>query len=188
MSVKIKCDKIALASTLSMLLSSTAIADTSYMQLDNDAVLKNQWIKTGINKTSGTFGSGDSNAPGILFDPTGSGSFDNNYDYLTPGAPFDGQALMIDGENYKNNNWSVYSTDIVDSDGLTNETDSVTWSGVTTHNGSTWNVENVFKLEDNKSYIDVTTTIIAGSRCRICKLWKVHRSRFTGCGRRHQCN
>ena len=163
MSVKIKCDKIALASTLSMLLSSTAIADTSYMQLDNDAVLENQWIKTGINKTSGTFGSGDSNAPGILFDPTGSGSFDNNYDYLTPGAPFDGQALMIDGENYKNNNWSVYSTDIVDSDGLANETDSVTWSGVTTHNESTWNVENVFKLEDNKSYIDVTTTIIAGS-------------------------
>ena len=163
MSVKIKCDKIALASTLSMLLSSTAIADTSYMQLDNDAVLENQWIKTGINKTSGTFGSGDSNAPGILFDPTGSGSFDNNYDYLTPGAPFDGQALMIDGENYKNNNWSAYSTDIVDSDGLANETDSVTWSGVTTHNGSTWNVENVFKLEDNKSYIDVTTTIIAGS-------------------------
>ena len=163
MSVKIKCDKIALASTLSMLLSSTAIADTSYMQLDNDAVLENQWVKTGINKTSGTFGSGDSNAPGILFDPTGSGSFDNNYDYLTPGAPFDGQALMIDGENYKNNNWSVYSTDIVDSDGLANETDSVTWSGVTTHNGSTWNVENVFKLEDNKSYIDVTTTIIAGS-------------------------
>ena len=163
MSVKIQYDKIALASTLSMLLSSTAIADTSYMQLDNDAVLENQWVKTGINKTSGTFGSGDSNAPGILFDPTGSGSFDNNYDYLTPGAPFDGQALMIDGENYKNNNWSVYSTDIVDSDGLANETDSVTWSGDTTHNGSTWNVENVFKLEDNKSYIDVTTTIIAGS-------------------------
>ncbi len=163
MSVKIQYDKIALVSTLSMLLSSTAIADTSYMQMDNDAVLENQWIKTGVNKTSGTFGSGDSNAPGILFDPSGSGSFDNNYDYLTPGAPFDGQALMIDGENYKNNNWSVYSTDIVDSDGLTNETDSVTWSGDTTHDGSTWNVENVFKLEDNKSYIDVTTTVIAGS-------------------------
>ena len=69
-------NKITMASTLTMLLCSTAIADTSYMQADNDGTLQNQWIKTGINKESGTFGSGDSQTPGILFDPTGTGSFD----------------------------------------------------------------------------------------------------------------
>ena len=152
-----------MASTLTMLLCTTAIADTSSLQSDNDGLLQNQWIKTGINQESGTFGSGDSNTPGVLFDPTGTGSFNNNYDYLTPGAPFDGQALMIDGDNYKNNNWSVYSTDIIDSDGLSNGTSSITWSGDVSHNDSTWNVQNVFKLEDNKSYIDVTTTVTAGS-------------------------
>ena len=163
MLINMSSNKITMASTLTMLLCSTAIADTSYMQADNDGTLQNQWIKTGINKESGTFGSGDSQTPGILFDPTGTGSFDNNYDYLTPGAPFDGQALMVDGDNYKNNNWSVYTTDIVDSDGLSNETDKLEWSGDVEHDDSTWSVKNVFKLEDNKSYIDVTTTITAGS-------------------------
>ena len=158
-----QCNTITMASTLSMLLCTTAIADTSSMQSDSDGLLQNQWIKTGINQESGTFGSGDSNTPGVLFDPTGTGSFNNNYDYLTPGAPFDGQALMVDGANYKNNNWSVYSTDIVDSDGLSDGTSSITWSGNVSHNDSTWNVKNVFKLEDNKSYIDVTTTVTAGS-------------------------
>ena len=46
-------------------------------------LLENEWIKAGVNKDRGTFGSGHLTSPGILFDPTGSGNFNTTYDYLS---------------------------------------------------------------------------------------------------------
>ena len=147
--------------TTALVIPSWALADTSSLQTSSHGLLENQWVKAGINKDSGTFGSGGSTSPGLLFDPEGSGTFNSSYDYLTPGSPFDGQALKVDGTNKANNNTG--SKTIVDSDGLTDGTDSMTWSGDVDVDSGTWNVENTFTLEDNKPYIDVETKITAGS-------------------------
>src|SRR5210317_1169428 len=94
------------AGLLAVLLSTTAIADTSSMNADvaGMGILENNWVRAGINGTTGTFGSGNRTSPGLLFDPTGTGTFDPSYDYLTPGSPFDGFAVKIDGVNKVNNN------------------------------------------------------------------------------------
>jgi hypothetical protein len=147
--------------TTALVIPSWAFADTSSLQTSSHGLLENQWVKAGINKDSGTFGSGGRTSPGLLFDPTGSGTFDPRYDYLTPGSPFDGQSLKVDGANKTNNNTG--GATIVDSDGLTDGTDSLTWSGDVDVDGGTWNVENKFILEDDKPYIDVETKITAGS-------------------------
>ena len=69
-------------------LATASFADTSSLQGDGDGLLENIWVKAGVNATSGTFGSGGSTSPGLLFDPTGTGTFDPSFDYLTPGSPF----------------------------------------------------------------------------------------------------
>jgi hypothetical protein len=155
--------KVTLPSaTLSLLLGTTAIADTSFMQLDNDGILQNESVKVGINRQTGSFGSGKSNSPGILFDPDGGGSFDTSYDFLTPGVAFDGQSIKIDGTNYRNNN-SSSRIGITASSDLVNELNTLTWNGSLVNDSSTWLLKNTFKLDSGNTFVDVTTTITAGA-------------------------
>ncbi len=153
--------KLLTAGLLAALLSTTVLADTSSIQGSSHGLLENQWVKAGINKNSGTFGSGGGTSPGLLFDPTGTGTFNPSFDYLTPGSPFDGQAIKIDGTNYVNNNTGAAA--IVDADGLVDGTDTLTWLGSFAHGGGTWTIENIFALPDNQPYVDVTVRITAGS-------------------------
>ena len=70
------------------------------------------YVRFGMNNF-GTIGSGGNTSPGLLFDNTGTGTFNTSYDYLTPGSPFDGftvKALNADGTahfEYSNNNQDV---------------------------------------------------------------------------------
>ncbi len=138
------------------------MADTSSINgTSNMGVLENNWVKAGVNKNSGTFGSGGGTSPGLLFDPTGTGTFNAGFDYLTPGSPFDGFSLKVDGVNAANNNTGA--TSFVDSDGLTDGTNTLIWSGDRAFGSSTWNVTNTFTLGTTASFVDVTTTIVAGS-------------------------
>jgi len=147
---------------LALLLSTTAFADTSSINgTSSMGVLENNWVKAGVNSNTGTFGSGGGTSPGLLFDPTGTGTFNAGFDYLTPGAPFDGFSLKVDGVNAANNNTG--STSFVDADGLTDGTNTLTWSGDRAFGSSTWNVTNTFTLGTTASFVDVTTTITAGS-------------------------
>jgi len=139
-----------------------AMADTSSINgTSNMGVLENNWVKAGVNKNSGTFGSGGGTSPGLLFDPTGTGTFNAGFDYLTPGSPFDGFSVKVDGVNATNNNTGT--TSFVDPDGLTDGSDTLTWSGDKTFGSSTWNVTNTFTLGTGNPFIDVTTSITAGS-------------------------
>lgn len=67
------------------------------------------YVRFGMNSL-GTLGSGGSTTPGLLFDSTGTSTFNTAYDYLTPGSPFDGftvKGLNADGTThfeYMNNN------------------------------------------------------------------------------------
>ena len=142
---------------LALLLSTTAIADTSSMNADvtGMGLLENEWVKAGVNGNTGTLGSGGGTSPGLLFDPEGTGTFNPSYDYLTPGSPFDGFAVKVDGTNYSNNNTG--STGVTkDTDGFADGTDTLTWSGGVTDK---FNIDNSYTLEANKPFIDINTRI-----------------------------
>lgn len=67
--------------------------------------LENNWVQAGVSDY-GTLGSNGSTPPGILYDPTGTGTYGVN-DFLTPGTPFEGFYLTSDqGGWYGNNDWS----------------------------------------------------------------------------------
>jgi len=139
------------------------LADTSSVNESTEmGVLENDYVKAGVNKTTGTFGSGGNTSPGLMFDSTGTGDFNTSYDYLTPGSPFDGWSIKIDGSNSYNNNASTSGATWLDSDGLANGTDTLTWEG-TNPAYSGWSVEHIYSLGATSKYIDITTNITAGS-------------------------
>lgn len=154
-----------IASVMAALLGTTALADTSSISTTATGmgVLENSYVKAGVNGTAGTFGSGGSTRPGLQFDSTGSGTFPADSaqgDYLTPGSPFDGFAIKIDGTNSKNNNQG--GSTWVDADGLTNGDNSLTWTGTNSaHSG--WEIENTYTLGDTSEHIEIGTQITAGS-------------------------
>ena len=154
--------KLVISSLLAALLSTTALADTSSISTTATGmgVLENDYVKAGVNGTSGTLGSGGNTSPGLLYDSTGSGTFNTSYDYLTPGSPFDGFAIKIDGTNSKNNNngngpWT-------DADGLADGDGTLTWTGTNSaHSG--WEIENTYRLGTTAEPIEIGTQITAGS-------------------------
>lgn len=150
---------------MAALLCTTALADTSTMSTTATGmgVLENDYVKAGVNGTAGTFGSGGSTRPGLQFDSTGSGTFPADSaqgDYLTPGSPFDGFALKIDGTNSSNNNSG--SSAWTDADGLTDTTDGFVWAGTNSaHSG--WEIENTYSLGATAEHVEIGTDITAGS-------------------------
>ena len=152
--------KKIIASVIAALLSTTALADTSSMNADvaGMGILQNEWIRAGVNGTSGTFGSDGNTSPGLLFDPAGSGTFNPSYDYLTPGSPFDGFAVKIDGTNYANNNGGGNAI-ANDGNGLTDGTNSLSWTGGVT---GVFNITNSYSLAPATPYIDITSSITMG--------------------------
>lgn len=153
-----------IVSLMATLLGTTALADTSSISTTSTGmgVLENDYVKAGVNGTTGTFGSGGNTSPGLLYDSTGTGTFNTSYDYLTPGSPFDGWSIKIDGSNSSNNNASTSSATWTDADGLTDGDGTLTWTGTnTSHSG--WEVEHTFSLGATAQHIEVGTDITAGS-------------------------
>ena len=125
--------KVKLLSTASVLsiacLSSThALADASVETWG--LLFSGDYIQVGVNKF-GTFGNSNTYGEGVLYDGTGTGTFNSNYDYLAPGWAWEGFTIN-DGDTIlaNNNNYSGYSSTITDGT-LTN------YSG-TSYNGSTY--------------------------------------------------
>ena len=153
------------AAAFAMFVAGVAVADTSSMNgsVSGMGILENNYVRAGVNGTAGTFGSGGNTSPGLLFDSTGTGTFNTAYDYLTPGSPFDGFAVKIDGTNYANNNGGGTNTIANDGNGLTDGTDSLSWTGNWTHDSTTWSITNTYTLGTTSPYVDITSTITAGS-------------------------
>lgn len=150
--------KLLAGAVLAALLSTTALADTSSINpVTSMGVLENEWVKAGVNVTAGSFGSGGSTSPGLLFDPAGTGTFDTGYDYLTPGSPFDGFAVNVDGTNYSNNN--ARTNAIEGSGSLSDGENTLTWYGAFAGAGG---IINTYTLAPNTPYIDITSTIELG--------------------------
>jgi hypothetical protein len=135
-----------------------AISSNAYA---TNAILQNEFVKAGVNESTGTFGSGGNTSPGLLYDSTGTSTFNTAYDYLTPGSPFDGFAVKIDSTNYSNNNAGGRA--IAGAWTSATSTSSADWTGSFTHASSTWGVRNVYSLPAGKPYVDITSTVTAGS-------------------------
>lgn len=145
------------AAAFAMFIAGVAVADTSSMNagVSGMGILENDYVRAGVNGTAGTFGSGGNTSPGLLFDSTGTGTFNTAYDYLTPGSPFDGFAVKVDGTNYANNNGRSNSI-TGDGNGLTDGTDSLSWTGGVS---GVFNITNTYSLGATNPYIDITSSI-----------------------------
>jgi hypothetical protein len=154
--------KTIIATIVAVMMSSGALAQTASVTGTGMGLLQNDWVKAGVNTNTGTLGSGGGTSPGLLFDTTGTGTFNAAYDYLTPGAPFDGFSLKVDGTNKTNNNTG--SVGIAKTGGLTlsNSDTTLTWTGASAYGGNNWSVSNAYTLGVGKPYIDITSTIVAG--------------------------
>jgi len=143
---------LLISSVLAALLSTTAIA--------GNVIIENEYVKAGVNETSGTFGSGGNTRPGLQYDSTGTSTFPADSaqgDYLTPGSPFDGFTVNVDGTAYTNNNGGASA---IAGNGWTGTptTNSATWSGGVS---SVFDITNTYSLPSGQEYIDITTAITA---------------------------
>lgn len=131
------------------------IAATSLSVMADNAILENLYVKAGVNETTGTLGSGGNTSPGLLYDSTGTGTFNTSYDYLTPGSPFEGFTVKLDGIQYRNNNAGNYAQ-------ITGA-----WVGTPTSSGAVWeggvagafNLRNTYSLATGQQYIGIQTRI-----------------------------
>jgi len=148
-----KIKKIVVAISMAMVVSASAIAQ--------NAVLQNEYVRAGVNVVTGTFGSGGNTSPGLLYDNTGTSTFNIAYDYLTPGSPFDGFAVKIDGTNYSNNN--AMGASIAGTWTSATSASGADWTGSFSHGGATWGVRNIYSLPAGQPFVDITSSITAGS-------------------------
>jgi len=141
------------------------IASVCFTAQAANEILQNEYVKAGVNETSGTLGSGGNTSPGLLYDSTGTGTFNTSYDYLTPGSPFEGFSVKgLDSSNTvlfstSNNNASYASTSPI----------TGTWLGIPTASSAVWestsnsnfNLRNTYSLPAGIQYIDISTRIEA---------------------------
>ncbi len=140
-----------------------ALSTSAFAQ---NAVLQNEYIKAGVNESTGTLGSGGNTSPGLLYDNTGSSTWNTAYDYLTPGSPYEGWAVRLDNTDgtlyklYGNNNAGFQM------DG--NTTVSGAWVGTTSSSSAIWagsttefDIKHTYSLPSAQKYLDITTRLDA---------------------------
>jgi len=151
----------ALAAASALLMGSSAVAAP--------LTLEGNYVKIGTND-AGTIGSGGNTSPGILYDSTGTATFNPSYDYLTPGTPFEGWTVKgIDSDgttvlfNYTNNNTNVTSPAIT---GTLVDYSGVSYRGLTFDNRAVWsgsvtefNIEHDYRFNDNQQFVDINTRL-----------------------------
>ena len=129
-------------------------------------VLENEYIRAGINNTTGTLGSGGNTNPGIQYDYSGTSTFNPRYDYLTPGSPYEGWAVRIDNTDgtkfklYGNNNAGFQmdsNTNVAGAWAATPTASSAVWAGSTTE----FDIQHTYSLPSAQKYLDITTRLDA---------------------------
>jgi hypothetical protein len=149
--------KQLIATIVAAMLSASAMA--------GNEILVNEYIKAGVNETSGTLGSGGNTSPGLLYDSTGTGTFNTSYDYLTPGTPFEG--FSVKGLN--SSNTVLFSTSNNNASYMSTSPITGTWLGTPTASSAVWestsnsnfNLRNTYSLPSGIQYIDISTRIEA---------------------------
>jgi hypothetical protein len=150
--------KQLIATIVAAMLSASAMA--------GNEIITNEYIKAGVNESTGTLGSGGNTNPGIQYDNAGTSTFNSRYDYLTPGSPYEGWAVRIDntdGTKYKlygNNNAGFQMDGNTSVSGAwvgTPTTSSVVWAGSATE----FDIKHTYSLPSAQKFLDITTRIDA---------------------------
>ena len=130
-----------------------------------NVIIENEYVRAGVNLSTGTLGSGGATRPGLQYDNTGTHTWPCSScqgDYLTPGSPFEGYTVRIEDSagtlirSYTNNN-----------SGSRNITDGV-WSGTPDAASAVWtastvdfNITHTYSLPSGQKYININTQINA---------------------------
>ena len=133
----------------------------------NSIILSGDYIKIGLND-KGTLGYGGNTSPGILYDGTGTGTFNPAYDYLTPGTPFEG--FVVEGTDgatfrYRNNN----SSSVAGIAGTLTDYSGIAYNGTTYDKRAVWSgniaglfdITNDYYFNSDSQKIEISTTISA---------------------------
>jgi hypothetical protein len=141
-----------------------AYADITYTPISSTvSTVQSPYMYISINDV-GTLGNGDYN-PGIQHDPTGTGTFFDGKDYLTPGTPFEGFYVNATNEtsSYSIGNNNSSGGDFSATGPLTNSSTlhdaDISWVGSNSTVGMT--VTNRYTFSDTAQYIKIRTTLTA---------------------------
>lgn len=130
--------------------------------------LSGNYVRTGVSD-AGTIGMGGFTYPGLQYDNTGTSTFNNSYDYLTPGNPFEGFTVKFTAGgstlSFMNNNNAVSSRQI-ELISITNYSGTA-YNGTTFDNRAVWEgsksgyfgITHDYFFNDNQKFIDIKTTI-----------------------------
>lgn len=140
---------------LKKLVAAIAVTLFSSGSIGANAVLENLYVRAGVNEITGTMGSGGNTSPGLLYDSTGTGTFNTGYDYLTPGSPFEGFTVKVDGTQYRNNN-AGNQAQITGAWTGTPTSSSAVWDGGVT---GVFGLRNTYSLPSGQQYIGIQTRI-----------------------------
>ena len=128
--------------------------------------LTGDYIKIGVSDY-GTIGSKGNTSPGMLYDNTGTRTFNTAYDYLTPGTPFEGFTVKYTNGagslvTQTNNNTGAMSI----TGGILTNYSGVAYGGTTfdnravwTGNGTGYSLINDVRFNNNQKFIDITSTL-----------------------------
>ena len=128
--------------------------------------LTGDYIKIGVSDY-GTIGSKGNTSPGMLYDNTGTRTFNTAYDYLTPGTPFEGFTVKYTNGagslvTQTNNNTGAMSI----TGGILTNYSGVAYGGSTfdnravwTGNGTGYSLINDVRFNNNQKFIDITSTL-----------------------------
>jgi hypothetical protein len=130
-----------------------------------NVIIENEYVRAGVNMSTGTMGSGGSTRPGLQYDNTGTHTWPCGTcqgDYLTPGSPFEGFTVRLENSagtlirSYTNNNTG--SANISGGAWVGTPTaSSAVWTATT----SDFSITNTYSLPSGQRYIDINTGITA---------------------------
>ena len=132
--------------------------------------LTGDYIKIGVNNL-GTIGSIGNTAPGIMYDNTGTRTFNNSYDYLTPGSPFEGFTVKFTAGGstiINSNNNATYAASNPITGTLYNYS-GIAYNGTTFDNRAVWistsssnfDLTNDVRFNNTQKFIDITSSLTA---------------------------
>jgi len=127
-------------------------------------IMTGNCLKFGV-KSNGTLGVGGTTTPGIQYDNTCTGTFDNSKDFLTPGSPWEQLSVVLDGTNYFFNNdggtggWSSPTRTITDKSGVAYRGSTYDNRVVTVVTSAALTMENDIRYNNNDKILEITTII-----------------------------
>jgi alpha-tubulin suppressor-like RCC1 family protein len=127
-------------------------------------ILAGNCVKIGV-KDTGSLGVGANTNPGIQYDDTCTSTFNDSYDFLTPGTPWEIISLNVDGTKYIENNNGPHNiatnATIQDKSGIAYRGKTFDKRAVQMSENAAFKMENDIRFNNNSKFIEITTYITA---------------------------